>query len=429
MNSIMFLQIIKKNKANIIFIGIILSITYLLYYYRNVGIHDVGAYLHSGEVLIDRKNPYELGLSKWGTVGPIILYLFSKIIPNSLSGTIFQLINLFGVFLFFRIFSNSKKSINTQLIFLLVLWISPVREMLAVNQITGIILGCLSLGQYFILASKDNNKFVYKFLISPMCFAIAIDLKPHITIYIFIILIIATRNFKLLFNTALIFVFMHLIIDFYVGIFLERDWVHAVLKVGSSASDNKLRDSVSFWPLLNHYINFPKAFYLVSFILIIALLLYAIYLGYKMKTDAALYIGLIIPSLSIYYHYYDSIPLCILALNWAITERKYIYSALLLSFFLIPKEYLSLRNTFLVLLFEIVLMIIFTNMGYIADIFLVRNLIYGIGFTYLIHLINTLLNLNPFILQSIVVSETLFLTYYLLFQNGKNAKIFNPILF
>ena len=415
---------ILKDKILLFYVFLIIfSIIYLLIYYKNVGIHDVGAYIDSGKTLIDQKNPYALSGAKWGTFGPIILLSIYSIIPKAIVGMAFQLINIFGVYVFLRIFVNKSNNATFYLIFLLILWLSPTREMLAINQITGIVFGCIALGKKFLSSNINNKNSFINQIISVFFFSVAIDLKPHTVIYLFVIIVVLEKSFKLLIYTSFFLFISHSIINLYVGSILELDWIRAISKVSSSASKNQLGDSVSFWPLLNYYFKSPKLFFSASIVLVLILFIVSLYLAYKHKPDMAMFFAILVPSFSIYYHFYDLIPLCIIVLNWAILNQQYVYSSFILSFILIPKEYLSYRNNFLVLFLELMLTYYFLKDIKKFKIFTLIKIFFGLVLTYLLHFFNSYLNLNSFMLQSLIVSEALLMIYFVTYLKRRKASL------
>ena len=416
-------HILKDKSLSFYVFLIIFSIIYLLVYYKNVGIHDVGAYIDTGKTLIDQKNPYALSGAKWGTFGPIVLLSIYSILPKAVVGMAFQLMNIFGVYVFLRIFVNKSNNATFHLIFLLILWLSSTREMLAINQITGIVFGCIALGNFFLpLNIKNKDSFINQ-IISVFFFSVAIDLKPHTVIYLFVIIVVLKKSFKLLIYTSFFLFISHSIINLYVGSILELDWIRAISKVSSSASKNQLGDSVSFWPLLNYYFKSPKLFFSASIVLVLILFIVSLYLAYKHKPDMAMFFAILVPSFSIYYHFYDLIPLCIIVLNWAILNQQYVYSSFILSFILIPKEYLSYRNNFLVLFLELILTYYFLSGIKEFKISTLIKIVVGVVLTYLVHFFNSYLNFNSFMLQSLIVSEALLMIYFVVYLNRRKTSL------
>ena len=415
---------ILKDKIFLFYVFLIIfSIIYLLVYYKNVGIHDVGAYIQTGKMLIEHENPYKLYGAKWGTFGPIVLLIIYSLIPKAIAAAAFQLINLLGIFIFYRIFINKKENAVSYLVFILIVWLSPIREMLAINQITGIILGCVALGRKFLPSEKIKRNSFKNLITSAFFFSIAIDLKPHTIIFVFIIIILLERSIRLIGYTTIVLFITHSIINLYSGSILELDWLKAILTVSSSASENKLGDSVSFWPIFNNYFDSSIIFYVASMLLVLVLFIVSLYFAYKRQSDMAIFFAFLTPSLSIYYHFYDLIPLCIIALNWAILNRQYFYSSFILSFILIPKEYISYRNSFLVLIFELLLLFTFIRNIKQRRVVTLSKIVIGVSFSYMLHLFNSYLNFNPFLLQSLIVSETLLMIYFVIYLKIRKPSV------
>ena len=293
--------------------------------------------------------------------------------------------------------------------------------MLAINQITGIVLGCVALGKKFLPSNMNKQNRFTSYFVSTLFFSIAIDLKPHTIIFLFIVIILFEKSHKLIIYTTIFLLASHITINMYVGSILELDWIRSILKVSLSASENELGDSVSFWPIFNYYLNYSKIFYLASILSVAALFIISLRFSHKKQLDMAIFLALLAPSLSIYYHFYDLIPLCIIVLNWAILNKQYTYSSFILSFILIPKEYLSYKNNLLVFFLLLQLSYLFLRNLKELKTFTLLKIILGVILTYMLHFFNTYLNFNQFLLQSLIVSETLLMIYFVIYLKRKKS--------
>lgn len=76
--------------------GIIVSLAYLLYYYRNVGLHDGYVYIKAGQDIINGNNPYTTGDTRSGTASAVLIFFINSLVPEFAQASVFQSLNLLG---------------------------------------------------------------------------------------------------------------------------------------------------------------------------------------------------------------------------------------------------------------------------------------------------------------------------------------------
>jgi hypothetical protein len=129
-----------------------------------------------------------------------------------------------------------------------------------------------------------------------------------------------------------------------------------------------------------------------------------------------LILSFFIPSTSIYYHYYDAVPLCVLLVVMLFRIGNPLLESFAISFILIPKEYMSFRNQVLVLL--VVGFLTLRSMTVFKSKkkeLILGSTILGLAASTLLHLINTWLELSDHLLQSLIVTESLVIVMILYF--------------
>ena len=408
----------------------LISIFYLLYYYRQGGIkdagltettiRDLGPYIDGGIKILHGENPYIPISTRSGTFGALPLTILSLIIPDNFKTFIFQMINLMGVIYFLVITFANKSKIIKSLAILLLIWMSPVREMLVTNQVTGIVLGLLAIG---IRAHKEKTKKIknirFSNLITALAFGISVDLKPHITIAFVVIYLLNNRDFKAIRDCLVLWLTIHIFIDFTQWRILELDYLKFILGLAKTAQKNELGDSVAFWPLLSSVKTLQITD--ISIAIIATLFCSAVILSLRKQRNPAIILSLLIPSFSIYFHFYDAIAIGVLVLFYSIETRSYIVSFLTLSFFWIPKEFLRPSNIVMVIL----LTALFCKVVYVGKNNSLRKIIesiLGLILAFIVHIFNLNMNSSNYSEQSIAVTECLIFAIFLFLINEYFSK-------
>ena len=200
----------------------------------------------------------------------------------------------------------------------------------------------------------------------------------------------------------------HLVINISQMRILELDWFIALSDVNKSASKASLGDSVSFWPILNYFTDSNLNLYFVSILITCLLSLVCFYSAFKGRWDEVLFLSFFIPSTSIYYHFYDAVPLCVLFVVMIFRMEVSFLNSFAVPFILIPKEFMSFRNQLLVLLVVglLTLRTILINKNK-NKLLIAYYTLFGFIALSLLHLVNARLDLSEYLLQSLIVTESL----------------------
>jgi hypothetical protein len=318
-----------------------------------------------------------------------------------------------GIYLFLFVFARLYKIRLIDPIFLTILFFAPTREMLTTNQITGIIMGFIAFGYLMYIRSLERNSFVYLF-ISGASFAFAADLKPHLVALFILFLSVSNRKINVLFASLASWALGHLAIDISQGRILEIDWLASLQVIQYRSSQGTLGDSVSFWPIVYKLLGVDG---LPGSATILPLFLATIFaLKYCIRSDFARALAwvFLIPSTSIYFHYYDAVPAFLIALL-LIKDRVKIPALVFMGLTLIPKEYQSIRNQILVVLFLSLWTYFSISPRRIGKIVLALLLVNAI------HIINNQITEDEYFMQTLVVSESLILCALSLLTSTKNS--------
>jgi hypothetical protein len=426
---------LRKWASKILSTLIVLSSTFLLYQYREGGlkdagltdtsIRDVGGYISTGTRIIDQVNPYipdgELwGGARWGTFGTIPVALIADLIPRFLQVVVFQTLGLLGLYLFLATVFRRIPKVYVYSIFLLLIWSSSYREMLATNQIIGMVLGLIALGINALFLYEGNKSHLIRFL-GTLSFVIALDLKPHISGLLIVgLYLFFRRGFDFIWLVTL-YVVTHAAVNVYLGRIVELDWIEKVGTLSDRANRNELGDSVTFWPVIRKYINIEGSFGVVSKATLLLLVLLTFWLAYKKYWGSFFFLSFFAPAFSIYFHYYDAVPFIAL-IFWAILSRRQsILSFAVLDLLVISKEAASLKNIVLVVCISSLVATFSTS----SNSTRLRNMVFsviGFGIWQSIYHVNSRLNLDQYELQSLVVTEVLVLAalYFITSSRGSN---------
>jgi len=369
-------------------------------------LRDVGLYIDAGKAILNGENPYDTVGNRFGFVGCIPFALIATVFPESVLNLTFQLLNILGLITFILIFNKLYTNFRPELVIITSLWLSSFRETLATNQITGILLGLLSIGYYFSLPNKlQASKF--KIVAGAFSLVLAIDLKPHLSLIFFVILVVKSRNFQLFKFVALVWVILHGLVNLSQRKILEFSWLDKVLDLQNQAENASLGDSVSFWPLLSTALSIESFPTLLLFLPVLTVFVCLILLSNSLTWQDVFIWSFLTPSFFIYFHHYDIVPAVVLILI-LIQSRYFKYLLIPVGFFLIPIEFDSLRNQALVL--AIFLLWKYQLKPYISY----SNLIISWSSLILIHMFNSQITSSPKTIQSLAVSQMIFMILILL---------------
>ncbi len=401
----------------------IISVAYLVWFYKDAGnMRDAGVYFDSGIAVLKGENPYEC-CSRWGSFGPVPFSAVMSIVPLVIRASVIRVLSILGIYLFFRMIFPNKRSIEPLIIFLIVIWTSPVRELLVTNQMTGITMGLLGLGIWLYKNIEARELISFSKLLSAIPFAMAIDMKPHLTAIFFITWVVAKRRPDVFVNTVIVLVFTHMAINVSQNRILELDWLTRIQKLNSMASDNSLGDSLSFWPILNHYLSQPKLLHSISLTVTILLACVCLFLAVKRREYETYYLSFFVPATSIYFHFYDAIPLVLFAIVLILKLKNTFFSGMVLSFYLVPLIFQSVRNQALVVSMGILVASwLYFQSTEKSAYKIVSGIISGFAAAFLLHVFNLQLDLNEHLLQSMMVTQCLILSL-ILFWISKKEKV------
>ena len=126
------------------------------------------------------------------------------------------------------------------------------------------------------------------------------------------------------------------------------------------------------------------------------------------------------PSLFIYFHFYDVVPLTVILAILVLRVKNHILVAFSVSMYLIPIEYMSIKNTILVYAFIILLTVLKSKR--LEKTIWIRNSLLSItgwAMSYLLHTFNSILGFSDHLLQSLIVTECLIIVTVLFYYSKR----------
>ena len=315
---------------------------------RVQGLHNSQLLIDVGDEVIHRTNPF-VPPQPYGTFSGLIYFILHKITFSTQNPLIFILLNLLGIFLLITYFNKEMSNYEKLFLLSILLFTSPIRALVGNVQHTGVILGSLIVGGIFYKYSLNSKHKVLLFVCASLSFVFAIDLKPQIALPYIIIFILLNRTIKLMLLTLILIILNHLIVDLWVGRFLEFDQI-AVWRLMEKDS-LAVSEQTSIWKLLNELFSSNIDWFKISFVLYICGIISLVYLTIKKPKSFYLQVALLLPLVTAYLHLYDIVLLAIMVVSWAMRNTKRMPSVFLLGLLTIPVDINSNIDKFYWLVF------------------------------------------------------------------------------
>ena len=348
-----------SDKLSVIFL--ILSTISVMAYYRHGGTRDFGLYVRAGDAFAHGDNAYITQSWRSGTVGAVFIWLLSLPFSDYLQVWLFQLINFAGFWNFSRIFITKRK--QQYWIFGLLLFLSPVREVINTLQITGLVFGLLSLylmKNPYMLGMKHRLFQAFQ----TIALGLAIDLKPHsILIVVALLGIAGFKRLEILLAVNFIFL-CHLGIDLIHQRILEFDWLRGLFKLGNTSGENG--ESTSIWKLIDNLTNSSINTGIISICALTVSFLFSISRINKSPNLELVIFGLLTTTLIPYMHYYDLAPLAVIALVKFMQSKNSVFGGTITMFLILPREVNSWENV--LILVCLVVLIELVKSGSLSDL-------------------------------------------------------------
>lgn len=295
---------LQKLQAALTILMIVMMSFFLVFWKSpHEGFGDDGIYVEAGNRLVSGLPMYIDGF-RGGQVGALFLFLFSEIFFGGIAWAVFQLISISSVVgSVFMVATRFDLNVRLLIAFFAISS-APTREMLHNHQITALVI-FLSLWPFFYVSNRFGVK-----AIQILGAALAIDLKPQISLVLIFGIALSYRRLHIFFVSLSGLIFMHLCLNIWRGENIDAQWFKTITQVGSSS---KWGESIHPWPLIaNWMINdslLKICVYSTIFVLLVAILRFAII----RKPYNVLVLASLLTYFFTYSHFYDCILIAIFA--------------------------------------------------------------------------------------------------------------------
>jgi hypothetical protein len=407
-------QFNTQKTASIVFL--VFTVALISYYYRLGGTRDFGLYTRAGEAFLNGENAYETQYWRSGSFGSSAVWVLFGLWPKALLPFLYQVVTYVGFWSFAKYIGLPKN--KTYWAFGFVLFLSPVREVVNNLQITGLVLGLMSLS----LASPPKILARYHksyLLLQATALAISLDLKPHSVAFVLFLLFIKGNKRTVILFGVLIAALGHAALDVINGEILEIAWVKGLSNLGNASGENG--ESTSPWKLIDYLSGGEIETSNLSLCAILLVLGYGVVRAKKLENLELIYLGLLASSLMTYMHYYDLAPLAVCVLVRLFSKPNNLISLATVMFLILPREISNAQN--LIVFFMLIALFNFVSSNQAEPLYrralsaLKASLLFGA-----LHILNFQLNWEYRLTHALVTSETMFLIFLVLLGNSNLTK-------
>lgn len=337
---------------------------FLVEYYAYNRRPDIYHYIDNAELLLQGSNPYMDGTARWGTFGPLIFIPFSRFLNEMQISQLTILASVFSIILFLKfILEVPRNFLPTATLVLLCL--SPIRELFALGQLNAICIGLISLavGLNKIKVLNQKLSFPIKLIICLLC-AIAIDIKPHVIILPALAIFFRFLGKKLFIGTLSILALSHTLIDITTQRFLELDWFWSLYRQANGFSKSESKN------ILGLLANSGSKYQTLTTLGSVGLILFILMWLYRKRHDLSFESLLILVSLCSfglpYFHFYDLLIAVLVFVTKSILEVKELNLPFWTILFLltIPQELGRGFNAFIIFIIISLVFLLHKNLGF-----------------------------------------------------------------
>jgi len=232
-------------------------------------------------------------------------------------------------------------------VFLVVLWISSVRENLVNIQITGFLALLFTFGCSLVKMKRSS----LQVFLGCILVAVSMDSKPHLFGLATVVFFFLIGRFRLFFLVMTQVVLIHAILSAYIGKLLTKSWLNTLFGIYEIRKEGKLGESLNLWPIIESFGVSSRVTSQLSMILFgfIAILFFYGLRFRRINEIQSILLAFIVPSFGIFYHYYDLSLVMSLFFVSAIISQHLSTAIISLPIFLVPSGFLELKNFSIVL--------------------------------------------------------------------------------
>lgn len=329
-----------------ILLGLIVHIALLIRYRAEMG--DFGDFVKAGKFIWEDTNPYTSSVYVNSPVSAVLAYGFSRILPVVFFPAFWQILNLIGVYVFFRLLL--RKEVGSQLILVIAMLslLNVTRSLFANVQVTGLVLGAFALG--VLLAQKGKSPFL---VMLPIW--VAAEIKPQLALGLIVFFLFhqGIHFARIAILTFYVFI-SHLLVEIKYSGFIHSEWIEKVFNYSKTSLNEGYE--VSYWKGIALSLGEIPAMKTISVLILIINLGFILYMSMKSHTNWAIFGALVLPFQNTYLHLYDLAPLGVLVILGALHYSN--YSIILLAILFIQLFPMSLETQFIAVLIFVFIVLI-----------------------------------------------------------------------
>ena len=333
-------------KNAVIFLGLTVHIVLLIRYRSQMG--DFGDFVKAGDLIWENTNPYTSLMYVNSPVSAVLAYGLNKILPFIFFPAFWQILNIVGIFAFFRLWLRKEVSSNLLLAIALLSFLNVARALVANVQVTGLVLGAFALGA--LLAQKGKSPFL---VMLPIW--VAAEIKPQLALGLIVFFLFhkGIHFARIAILTFYVFI-SHLLVEIKYSGFIHSEWIEKVLNYSKTSLNEGYE--VSYWKGIALSLGEIPAMKTISVLILIINLGFILYMSMKSHTNWAIFGALVLPFQNTYLHLYDLAPLGVLVILGALHYSN--YSIVLLAILFIQLFPMSLETQFIAVLIFVFIVLI-----------------------------------------------------------------------
>ena len=281
-------------------------------------------------------------------VSAVLAYGLNKILPFIFFPAFWQILNIVGIFAFFRLWLRKEVSSNLLLAIALLSFLNVARALVANVQVTGLVLGAFALG--VLLAQKGKSPFL---VMLPIW--VAAEIKPQLALGLIVFFLFHKEIHFARIAILTFYVFIsHLLVEIKYSGFIHSEWIEKVLNYSKTSLNEGYE--VSYWKGIALSLGEIPAMKTISVLILIINLGFILYMSMKSHANWAIFGALVLPFQNTYLHLYDLAPLGVLVILGALHYSN--YSIVLLAILFIQLFPMSLETQFIALLIFVFIVLI-----------------------------------------------------------------------
>ena len=322
-------------KNAVIFLGLTVHIVLLIRYRSQMG--DFGDFVKAGDLIWENTNPYTSLMYVNSPVSAVLAYGLNKILPFIFFPAFWQILNIVGIFAFFRLWLRKEVSSNLLLAIALLSFLNVTRALVANVQVTGLVLGAFALG--VLLTQKGKSPFL---VMLPIW--VAAEIKPQLALGLIVFFLFhqGIHFARIAILTFYVFI-SHLLVEIKYSGFIHSEWIEKVLNYSKTSLNEGYE--VSYWKGIALTLGEIPAMKTISVLILIINLGFILYMSMKSHANWAIFGALVLPFQNTYLHLYDLAPLGVLVILGALHYSN--YSIVLLAILFIQLFPMSIETQFI----------------------------------------------------------------------------------